>query len=1664
MPDPGLHHCPACGQALPPDVPEGICPACELRGALEMDATPERLSGTQTANLNAAPPAGNGASRPAISEGEGTVIGRYKLLEMIGEGGFGVVYMAEQEEPVRRRVALKILKLGMDTKEVIARFEAERQALALMDHPSIAKVFDGGATDTGRPYFVMELVRGIRITDFCDQKRFSTRQRLDIFMQICQAVQHAHQKGIIHRDLKPSNVLVTINDGVPVPKVIDFGIAKATGQRLTDKTLFTRFHQLIGTPAYMSPEQVEMTSVDIDTRSDIYSLGVLLYELLTGKTPFDVAELLEAGMEAMRRIIREKEPPRPSARLSTLAEADRTTTAKCRDVETRKLIHLVRGDLDWIVMKCLEKDRARRYETANGLAMDIRRHMSSETVSARSPSMTYRFGKFARRNKGMLVSAAGVAVALLIGTAVSFWQAQLAKKAKWHTEAILARTYADNGVRKLNEGNRYGLLDLMDAVTTAEHNPELHESLVLLWSGWYRRWESRVLARWGYRPVPNYTGFRAQGPDGRMIASSSDPHTVQLWRMDTGQLSGPPLAHGTNVVQGSRSEIDHVGGFSLNGRVLATATVDGKIFLWDTTTCRLMRQPLVHGEQLNALALSADGQFLARSSGSTIKIWQTATGKLFWEVQHGGGVTKLAFSHDGRILASGGASRVWLWDVATGTSMAPPLGITPGIPRLAFSQDGRYLASADLWALGVRIWALDSMPPRERILKTRGVNSIAFSPDGTLLAVGGRFGDVNIFSTASGEEKVPSWKLTGRVVSVSFSSDGRFLATGTTDGFAQIWATDSGKPAEDPIDFPSQVFANFISGDTLAFQFGNGSEIIKMDASPLSAKTLPHPEPGEALAYNVSGDLFAIGTGSQIELWDPENGRKTGIGFSVQAQPRALMFGSGGKSIVVLAKGGKLQIWNADTGEFVTPALQRGKPTYSIAISRSGKFLAGASDGQAGLWKIDSGEIVKWPVLTGGLTTMAFSSDDSLLAIGTLGWDTILFDTLTGEPTGSKSHHNERVACVGFHPNGKVIAVSTEARTTELIDLATSRPVGRKLNNQTICRDMTFNPDGTLLATAEGSKVELWHIDGGPVHSGISLSHPSDIHALAFSPDGRHLAVGIHGGTRIWDLPEVPTDSKAVQLKTLITLSCRQDANGSLEAIPWEEWQSLRQKLHELGHSPKPNGTQWAEKVDWGTYIRLKESLDEVNRYAIQQDWPSAHRVIQPFIQDKTMDWNATEKVDESIIQKAGALCLAVEDRETHLALCRSQMGRFTEDSHPNFLERSAKTCLLAPYPLPDDLRKQAAQWARWAVKNRDRIPAKYHGWMYLVKGMAEYRYGSYAEAFDTLALAEGNTDLGCKTMALNFRALAAYQVGHPALATRLLKQAEEVFGPVRQEFLSDATRWWDGLNAELALKEAEQVIRSDTASDPQKSSLRIPDVDTNWPPALLSEALLERSEKYKRLGRFAEAKADNLAGRGIPPRDPRAKPQLVDLSLFYNYALTNNMQDGVPGNDAAGLPQGLQPMGEIEFDIRGLVQLAGTELAKAIGMKCPSLITNIPLNRVAPRLHFLHGTSYSETDGAKIGFYILHYVDGQEEKLPIVYGEHLRDWWRNPRGDNKDAVQAPVVWTGENAAVRRSNGSLRLYLMTCRNPRPDVEIKSIDFVSTMTKCAPFLIAITAEP
>lgn len=406
-----------------------------------------------------------------IAERPGAIVGPYKLLQQIGEGGFGVVFMAEQEKPVRRMVALKVIKPGMDTASVIARFESERQALALMDHPNIAKVLDAGETASGRPYFVMELVKGVPVTEFCDKNHMPAGQRLKLFIDVCHAIQHAHHKGVIHRDVKPSNVLVTLHDGVPVVKVIDFGVAKATVQKLTERTLFTAYGQMVGTPAYVSPEQAEMSGLDIDTRSDVYSLGVLLYELLTGTTPLESKRLRQAGYAEMQRLIREEEAPRPSTRLSSLGESA-TILAGNRGTDPKQLSRLLAGDLDWIVMKSLEKDRNRRYDTPGDFAADLERYLRHDEVVARPPSVGYKLAKFARRNRGAVATACAIGAALLIGTAIAAWQAIVATQAKRDALAALEKTDEARAQAQAKEAEANAVLKFFEDKVFAAGRPK----------------------------------------------------------------------------------------------------------------------------------------------------------------------------------------------------------------------------------------------------------------------------------------------------------------------------------------------------------------------------------------------------------------------------------------------------------------------------------------------------------------------------------------------------------------------------------------------------------------------------------------------------------------------------------------------------------------------------------------------------------------------------------------------------------------------------------------------------------------------------------------------------------------------------------------------------------------------------------------------------------------------------------------------------------------------------------------------------------------------------------------------------------------------------------------------------------------------------------------
>ena len=648
-------------------------------------------------------------------EGTGTVIGPYKLLEQIGEGGMGSVWMAQQTEPIERRVAVKVVKEGMDSRQVVARFEAERQALALMEHPNIAKVLDAGRTPSGRPYFVMELVKGKPITYYCDEKRLGVRDRLELFGEVCRAVQHAHQRGIIHRDLKPSNVLAAPYDGKPVVKVIDFGVAKATGQRLTDKTLFTGFGALVGTPEYMSPEQAEVNNQDIDTRSDIYSLGVLLYELLTGSTPLTRKRLKETALLEVLRVIREEEPPRPSTRLSESKDTLPSISAQ-RQTEPATLTKLLRGELDWIVMKALEKDRNRRYETANDLAQDIQRYLHDEPVEACPPAAWYRFRKFARRNKAVLAAAAAVAVAafLAVGTLAGAVKVladnntEIKEKQQQTSDALRSEKRARQDLQKSLDreacSSYYRSVQLAQSELAANNigrAEELLDDCPLKLRGW----EWHYLKRRPYGPLTFHarsrvvfspdgkrlawvsehgqialgdrkTGWKASrllgdarkaiwlafSPDGKRLASAGWDRTIRVWDVSAGKEVGSQSGHADAVAALA---------FSPDGKLLASASWDHTVIVWDAATFQQLRTLRGHTRGVNGIAFAANGRLASAGSDGTVRVWDPNTGRELHTLRgHSGPVMDVACARDGRLASAGFDGSIKLWDAASGQHLA----------------------------------------------------------------------------------------------------------------------------------------------------------------------------------------------------------------------------------------------------------------------------------------------------------------------------------------------------------------------------------------------------------------------------------------------------------------------------------------------------------------------------------------------------------------------------------------------------------------------------------------------------------------------------------------------------------------------------------------------------------------------------------------------------------------------------------------------------------------------------------------------------------------------------------------------------------------------------------------------------------------------------------
>jgi tRNA A-37 threonylcarbamoyl transferase component Bud32 len=731
--------CPKCGAEMPSDAPEGLCPKCLMK-AVQQDNTEVTLDGS------------------AVMEGPGTKIGRYELLSLIGEGGMGLVYLAEQKEPVKRRVALKIIKPGMDSAQVIARFEAERQTLALLDHPNIAHVFDAGTTDTGRPYFVMEYVKGVSITRYCDQRKLDVEQRLRLFREVCEGVHYAHQKGIIHRDLKPSNILVSLHGDRAVPKIIDFGIAKAAAGTLTEKTMFTFQGQLLGTPEYMSPEQVDLATQDIDTRSDIYSLGVVLYELLAGVLPFDRESLEKIGFSELQRTLREQEPASPSVRLSNLGEKAKAI-ADSRMTQVVPLARRLHRELEWIPLKAMRKDRCRRYKSASDMADDIQSYLNGNPLLAGPETAMYRMQKFVHKHAGSVATAALVSVAVILGLVVSVIFGCRAERARQKEAAARiqveqALTRAEKAEKATEEKaeelrrtlyvNTIQLADAKHREGNARQVRELLDSCPEDLRGW--EWDRLsytldLSIRTLHASSSSIDFSAALSTDGKYIVSGGFGKTVKVWDTATGeQVLTIPEAHGGDAVT--------CVAFSPDGKQIVSGDDLGEITLWDATSGNKIMQLAKTGPWLAfwLVAFSPDGRYVAAVTWDGIRIWNANNGKEVMTLSGHGDMLAAAFSPDGQRILSNSQKAIQIWDFSNGKEVMTlwkGYDLSYGWRPSCYSPDGKYIATGR--RKEIKIWNATTGAELLTLQSGSAVTTVAFSPESERLSSSGFDGTIKIW-------------------------------------------------------------------------------------------------------------------------------------------------------------------------------------------------------------------------------------------------------------------------------------------------------------------------------------------------------------------------------------------------------------------------------------------------------------------------------------------------------------------------------------------------------------------------------------------------------------------------------------------------------------------------------------------------------------------------------------------------------------------------------------------------------------------------------------------------------------------------------------------------------------------------------------------------------
>lgn len=1097
-------------------------------------------------------------------------IGPFRLVEEIGAGGFGMVYRAEQDVPVARTVALKIIKPGMDSREIIARFEAERQTLALMEHPNIATVLDAGTTDNGRLYFVMEMVNGIPITNYCDRNRRNTKQRLELFLQVCSAIQHAHQKGIIHRDIKPSNILIATADDKPIVKVIDFGIAKALEQGGGERTEFTLQGQIVGTPQYMSPEQADDTSVDIDTRSDIYSLGVLLYELLTGATPIDPQELRRAGFGGMQRLIREGQFRKPSTRITTTAIDKDSTILKTRGEAPQRVAQFLRGDLDWIVMKALEKSRDRRYDTARGFARDIECFLLDQPVSASPPTAFYLLGKFAARHRGLIVALTAIAVSLVLGTvgmALLYFDAETSRESavqslgiantertraeQAESAAQLARSHAeaeaehkrrllyssDMQLASQHWANPDGPADTVAGLLTA-HVPGPGEEDLREFA-WRHQWHA--LNQGSATTVVEDGLLAAVALDNGVLLTLNRQMLVRRW---SGNRSQPQ----SELDLGVGWQAGDLSGMTPNGRrVVQVRGANVRVF--DTTTGEQVRE-FSGPERSQRIQISVDSGFLGIVNAETkrLRIWNLETGQpevLLSRLRLANPIFPLAIASGGKYVLGGnfaGNGVVTLVQPGRGVRRLPSAHDW-SVRSLGWAADGQRLASGD----GSGMVILRSRDSTDEVMQSKAhsshISKLCYSTDGTMLASASVEGDLCVMDTTTGTEIKRFKGHTADILSLDFSDDGRFLASASRDGTARLWdmAAEAGRSqlriryvgarieqVEDRREVYFTGFANLETNELeiLSGEIAPGDRILSIKIGDRSQQQLAEL-PVAGVRSLLLGAPEVINT---LEVTSPDrDGPSWLVRFRYQREAmgsRRMTFSADGRWLAA-AVGKRILVWDW-TGD--RPTWRLPGDGNAMAISHDSRLLAvnDVSEKSVQLWDLEQRrQLDSWGWSPVG--ALAFSRDGRFLAASQghhLLWSHRSISTNQTRIFGlvNRRHkfvegHKTWVSGVAFSPDNRRLATAGQdgvLKTFETSDWKTmseSAPVNERL----AC--LAYSPDGGLVVAGGWSgSIYLWDADSAELLDTL-VGHSSIVTSLDFSPDGRTLATSSSDRTvKLWDV------------------------------------------------------------------------------------------------------------------------------------------------------------------------------------------------------------------------------------------------------------------------------------------------------------------------------------------------------------------------------------------------------------------------------------------------------------------------------------------------------------------------------------------------------------------